>query len=348
MPSRLLSFGLSFVFVVLLFYVLIAGRDMLIPFAIAVMFWYLLNALTRNYQRIPWGRKKLPRGLALTLAVLSFGLVMTLLLELVGSNMADAALTAPAYQDRLQGIIESLANLVGLHHAPSFAQIEQQIDFKSFLTGIAGALTKIASDTGIIIIYVAFLFVEQMSFDRKLSALFTDPQKEKTLRGMLTRMAAEIETYILIKTMMSTLTGLTSYAILAAVGVDYAAFWGFLVFLLNFIPTVGALLAVAFPSLLTLVQFDTIFVFVGVFSSLAIVQFLVANVLEPKVMGKSLNLSPLVIILSLVLWGNIWGVAGMFLSVPITVIIGIICSYIPQARPIAVLLSSDGQIKTGI
>jgi predicted PurR-regulated permease PerM len=347
MPSKLLSFTLTFLFLVLFFYVLVAGRDMLIPFAIAIMFWYLLNALTRSYQLIPLGKRRLPRKLALALAVLSFGLVLALLLKLVSSNMADVALTAPTYQAHLQTIIENIARFVGLPHAPDFAQIERQIDVGAFLTSLAGALAKVASNTGIILIYVAFLFVEQMSFDLKLSALFKDPHKEETMRGMLRRMAQEIETYVLIKTFLSTVVGLASYAILALAGVDYAAFWGFLVFLVNYIPTVGPILAVIFPSLLTLVQFETVYVFLGVISSLGILQFLVANILEPKIMGKSLNLSPLVIILALVLWGNIWGVAGMFLSVPITVIIAIICSYIPQARPIAILLSSNGQIKTG-
>jgi AI-2 transport protein TqsA len=346
MPTKFFTYALAFAFVALLFFVLISGRDILIPLAIAIMLWYLLNALTRAFQRIPLGRGHLPRSIALTLAIVSFVLLISLLVEIITGNMTAAATAAPIYQAHLESLLMKIAHAAGWRHAPNFAQLEKTIDVKEFLTGVVTVTTHIASNTGIIIVYVAFLFVEQMSFNLKIAALFKDPKREQSVRSMLHRMEREIETYVLIKTVISLLVGGLSYVILTVAGVDYAAFWGFLIFLLNFIPTLGALLAIAFPSLLTLVQFDNIYIFVGVAISLGIVHFLVSNVLEPKVMGKSLNLSPLVIILSLVLWGSIWGIAGMFLSVPITVIIGIVCSLIPQARPVAILLSSDGQINS--
>jgi len=129
------------------------------------------------------------------------------------------------------------------------------------------------------------------------------------------------------------------------VGVDFAAFWALLIFLLNFIPTIGSIIATIFPALITLVQFDTLTPFFLVAGGLTGIQILIGNILEPKFTGSTLNLSPTIILLNLSLWGLIWGIPGMFLCVPFLVISMIVFSNLPQTRTIAVLLSSDGQIK---
>ena len=131
-----------------------------------------------------------------------------------------------------------------------------------------------------------------------------------------------------------------------AVGIDYAPFWALLIFMLNYIPTFGSMVGVLFPSLLALVQFDSLTNFFILVPILTAIQMLIGNVLEPKLMGNSLNLSAIVVLLSLAIWGSIWGIPGMFLSVPITVVLMIIFSNVPQTRAIAILLSSDGDIKT--
>ena len=145
--------------------------------------------------------------------------------------------------------------------------------------------------------------------------------------------------------MVSALTGIISYIILLWVGVDYAPFWALLIFMLNYIPTIGSMVAVLLPTTLALVQFDTFGPFVTLLVSLGTVQVLIGNVLEPRLMGSSLNLSPLVVILALSLWGQMWGVTGMFLSVPITVISMIVLANFPQTRAIAVAMSENGRLK---
>ncbi|WP_419603984.1 AI-2E family transporter [Thiolapillus sp.] len=145
--------------------------------------------------------------------------------------------------------------------------------------------------------------------------------------------------------MVSALTGIISYIILLWVGVDYVPFWALLIFMLNYIPTIGSMVAVLLPTTLALVQFDTFGPFVTLLVSLGTVQVLIGNVLEPWLMGSSLNLSPLVVILALSLWGQMWGVTGMFLSVPITVISMIVLANFPQTRAIAVAMSENGRLK---
>jgi len=211
-------------------------------------------------------------------------------------------------------------------------------------SNFAAAATGIVGNAGIILIYVLFLMIEQRSFDQKMKAMFDDDRREKEFRALLHHMQSQIQSYLWIKTAMSLLTGVISYAILLAVGVDFAAFWAFVIFLLNYIPTIGSLLGVVFPALLTLVQFSTPVPFVIVVAALGVTQMTIGNFIEPRVMGSTLNLSPLVVILSLVIWGSLWGIVGAILCVPITVIGMIVFAHFEKTRPIAVLLSGNGKI----
>lgn len=121
-------------------------------------------------------------------------------------------------------------------------------------------------------------------------------------------------------------------------------FWAFLIFILNFIPTIGSLIATLFPALFCLLQFGEFSQFATVLTVVGSIQLLVGNIIEPKVMGNSLNLSPLVALISLSFWGTLWGITGMVLSIPITVIIVIILSQFNYTKPIAILLSEKGKL----
>ncbi len=156
-----------------------------------------------------------------------------------------------------------------------------------------------------------------------------------------------MQRYFAIKLFVSALTALGSYAIMKIVGLDFAETWALLAFLLNFIPNIGSAVATILPSLVALVQFDTVGPFLIVAIGISAIQFCVGNFVEPPLMGRSLNLSPLVIILSLTFWAFVWGIVGMFLSVPIMVMVLIVCSHVPAWRPVAVLLSGDGRIPDG-
>ena len=123
-----------------------------------------------------------------------------------------------------------------------------------------------------------------------------------------------------------------------------AGFWAVMVFFFYYIPTIGSILAILAPALLALVQFDHLTPFLVVLFVIGTIQIVMANVIEPAIMGRSLNLSPLVVIVSLMVWGTIWGVVGMFLCVPIMVVLLIVLAHFETTRPVAVLLSADGDI----
>ena len=137
--------------------------------------------------------------------------------------------------------------------------------------------------------------------------------------------------------------GLVTFFVCSAFGVKGAAFWGFLAFGLNFIPTIGSILAVVIPCLYALLTFDNRIALGGLISGLSATQFIAGEVILPRLMDDHLNLSAFAVLLSLVVWGVLWGPVGMFLGIPITVIAAVLCSRKDRTLSIAILLSKDGQ-----
>ena len=323
---------------------LVYGKALLVPFALAVMVWFLLNALAKFIERITFKKWIFPNWLSLSIALLTMLGLLAIVIEMISRNIGEVINTAPIYQKNIEALFKTFLQTFGLSNLPSMMELAKQVDVTSALSKLAGSLTVIAGNTGIILIYVIFLLLEQRSLESKLNSLFKEPDRRKKVHEILTEIQRDIEAYIAIKTLLSVVTGLMSYIILIFLGVDYSEFWAFLIFLLNYIPTVGSLIATIFPALLALIQFESFTYFLVVFISIAVIQFLIGNIIEPRLMGRSLNLSALVVLFSLALWGSIWGVVGMFLCVPITVILMIIFSNFEKTRPIAILLSSNGKI----
>ena len=340
--SRLLPFSLSFGVAALTLLLLVQGRDLLIPVALAVLIWYLINAIARFAQWAIPGHQ--PRWVTLTLALIIMALAFWGIGQLLGGSLAGVSQAAPTYQKNLDDLIARGAHLIGAEDVPTMGEVFDKVNLQSLIGQFAESAAGVAGRIGIIIVYVMFLLLEQQSFDRKLTALFPDNSRENSVRKIIGQVQGDVQTYLWIKTLMSLLTGGVSYFVLAMVGVDFAAFWAFIIFLLNYIPTIGSLIGIIFPALLTIIQFNEVVPFVVVLGSLAAAQFLIGNVLEPKLMGSSLNLSPLVMILSLALWGQIWGIVGMFLCVPIMVMLMIVFAHFDGTRPIAIMLSSNGRV----
>lgn len=325
-------------------YIMVVGRDLIVPFLISVVIWYLINTLADYYYKIKIKNFSLPKSVCFTAALFSMIMALWLLVDMIGNNITNVRDAASLYQENLLKLSDRIYTLLGIENQPNLTQLISQIDLRPFISSIVGTMVSIAGNAGLILIYVLFIFLEQASFNTKLKALLKGSKHDEKVQEIISTIGAKIETYVAIKTFVSMLTGAACYIVLILNDVDYASFWAFIIFLLNYIPTVGSMLAVLFPALLSLVQFSTFTPFIIIITSLGVIQLLIGNILEPRLMGNSLNLSPLVVMLSLALWGSIWGIAGMFLSVPFTVILMIIFSEFPRTKPIAIILSQNGKI----
>jgi predicted PurR-regulated permease PerM len=174
--------------------------------------------------------------------------------------------------------------------------------------------------------------------------LTTSEEKKLELKETLAQIDHSISKYISLKTLVSLITGFASYIVLKLIGLDAPIFWAFLIFLLNYIPTIGSLIGTLFPVAMAFLQFEDPTNAFIVLIAVGSIQVIVGNIVEPKIMGNSLNVSSLVVILSLSFWGAIWGITGMVLSVPITVILVILFGQFKSTRSVAILLSDKGQI----
>ncbi len=322
---------------------LVLARDLLIPFAVALMVWVLIRALADGIGRLPGAGPRIPAWARYSGALTVIGLSGWFLLRLVVRNVARVEGQVPVYRDNLDARLAQLAARFGLADTAELTASLRDLDVMGLAGRIAGELGALAGSVGMVVIYLLFLLVEQRHFGPKLAALFPAGERRAEVAAMIDRARRQIESYVAIKFAASALTGAASWAVLAYLGVDLAAFWGLVIFLLNFIPTLGSIFGVALPLALILVQFpEPVKPFVIALVALIAIQTIIGNVLEPRWTSGSLDLSPLALILSLSAWGLMWGTVGMFLSVPLTVIIAIGCAQFPRTRWIAVLLSEKG------
>ena len=346
-PTDTVTFAASIGVAALTLYLLVVGESILLPLILAILITYLLRALAHGLERIKIQGKRLPGSLSLTGSILIFLLFIVVLVQLVAGNISAIVDAAPSYQAKLQTFFADLQALAErfIGTPLTIAELNERIDFQSAVVRLVGALQSIASNTFQIFLYVAFLLLESRTLDLKIKAFASTTEREQAIKSTLTAIGRNIEKYILIKTLMSLLVGALSYGILIVADVDFAAFWALLIFIFNYIPYIGSVVAVAFPVVLSILQFASPALTILVLTGLMGAQIVVGNVIEPRVTGKSLNLSPVIIVLALSVWGSIWGVIGMILSVPIMVMAMIVLAQFPRTKALAVLMSQSGEIK---
>lgn len=325
-------------------YLLVAGRSLLLPIVLGIVLWYMVDALADAFEQPRLGAFRLPRPVALLAAVCLMGGLVWVVGRTISANVTAVIDAAPSYERRLQLLINAVARLLGVEQAPTIGELFDRISLADTLSGIATAAASLVSVAGIVLIYAGFLFVEQVRFRRKLAIVLGSGENQARVHAVLDQIDRDIRIYVRIKTTLAVVTSALAYAVMASVGVDFAGFWAVMVFFFYYIPTVGSILAIVAPAVLTLVQFDHLTPFLIVLFVFGTIQVVTANVVEPAIMGRTLNLSPLVVIVSLMVWGSMWGVVGMFLCVPIMVVGLIVLAQFKTTRPIAILLSADGRI----
>lgn len=328
----------------LIAYGLFIGKELLIPMVIAIAIWYLLITLSALFQKISFFGKRLPYPAALLLALGFIFLVSLFIYELISSNVSKVAQEVPLYQEKLGRSFNNLIDKLPLDISSFKKDFLSRFSLISIAASLAQSVTFLISYLGIIFLYVLFLMLEWRSFDSKLEALFPDEKQLGKAKRIIRIISRDIQSYLILKTVLSLCVALISYLLFIAVGLHFPAFWALVIFLLNYIPTIGAMIGTLLPCALTLIQFDTWMPFIFISTALVALQFIEGNIIEPKLIGKSVNLSPVVILISLAVWGYIWGIVGLFLGIPIMVIVNIILSHFEKTRPIAILLSENGEI----
>jgi predicted PurR-regulated permease PerM len=281
-----------------------------------------------------------PEVLAVTLVVLGVMVVLVGLLSIVGGSLNRFMAAVPRYQEQLRersaGVLRMLD---GYGIRLSYERLRTVVDPAAAI-GLAGnVLTQFAailSDTVLVVLTMIFMLFEVTYVPRKLRRVLGDEQADL---GRFTSVVREVNAYVVIKTYVSVATGLVIGVALAITGVDFPVLWGLVAFLLNYIPNIGSFIAAVPAVLLTVVQFG--FGRAGLVAGIFVaVNTVFGNVVEPRLMGQKLGLSTLVVFVSLVFWGWLWGPLGMLLSVPLTMIVKILLQNNEQFRWVATLMDA--------
>ena len=340
---RLVSVALTLGIVISAFYILSIAKNLFVPLITAIIAVYMVDIVSRLIRKIHIGGRMVPNVLSL---ILAFGIIFGLgfaLIEIVAQNAMHIAAVAPKYQVRLQQLQAEIFARVGIEEPPELRQLLTAMDLRSVFSSVAKAVAGVLEDITLIVVYGLFIMLERRFVPVKVQALFPDPERRKNAIRIMRRIDHDIHTYLGVKTAVSFASAALSYILMRMVGLDFAEFWALLLFVLHFIPTIGIVVATILPTVLAAVQFDNLGPCFAIGIGITAIAQLMGNIVEPNVMGETLNLSPLTVIVALIVWGSLWGIVGAFLCVPLTVILVIVLSNFRSTRWVSILLSKTGE-----
>ena len=321
-------------------YALFWMRGILTPLALAMFLMVMVDGFARTLARYaPFLPEWSVLPVTLLLTALGFGLTV----YAVAANAAGFGAELFDAAPRLNTLIAQVAGAFGIRVPPTVQQLINQLNPIRYLGNIAAALQTFGSGAAYVLIYFGFLIASRAGFQKKADALYPDVIEREHATQVFLRIRNGVERYLWLQTVTGAMIALLSWALMAALGLNSAVFWAFLIFIVCYIPVIGGFIAGALPPLFALVQFVPWWPAAVLAVGLQIILFVVGNVVLPRMQRDSLNIDPVVVLLSLAFWGAIWGIVGMFLSTPLTVMGIIILAQFPGSRWIAILLSGDGE-----
>jgi predicted PurR-regulated permease PerM len=340
--GRVNFFLLAVITVILFAAVLKITSSVVLPFTISLLLALVMSPLVNFFEKF-----RIPRILSITL-VLVFMLCGLLFMGMVLYSSGKTLLTLyPKYEARLTEIYIWVARFFNLpydEHLSFFDNVWGQMGIRSRIglmtLSFSNTFFIFLKDAFMVALFMIFLLLEASFFRQKLDKAF-EGERAVQIKKISSDVMTQVTRYLSIKFIISLVTGLIVGGGLRLVGLEFAAVWGVVQFILNFIPSIGSIAVGLAATVFSLLQFwpdPAPVITVGLIMLGA--NMIIGNILEPKIMGDNLGLSPLVVLISLLVWGFIWGFAGLILAVPMMVIIKIVCENIPVLEPIFILFSS--------
>ncbi len=313
-----------------------------IPFSLALLLCYALGIpleLLRRY--------RLPKFFRILLVICFLSAFGYLLGRLLIVNVREFYSQLPVFEEKFWGYVDNVLVWLDVSRAQvresydAFIATLGGADFKS-LGGIAGLMGSsffsFLGNMTWVILFIIFILAEKEDFAKKVIKAFGREDSESIIAAG-ERINKAVQDYLGLKTLISLITGILVSATLYLFATPFALLWGVLAFFLNFIPNIGSLIAVVPPVAITLFHCGSLSRTLGVCGALVVIQMVVGNYVEPKVMGKGLNLSPITVLFALLFWGWMWGIPGMLLSVPLTAAMKIAFEQLESTRPVALLMA---------
>jgi len=327
-------------FILAAFVIVIAG----LRAAESIMVTFLLSGFFAIICAPPFllmQKKGLPAWLSLIAVVIFISLFQILLISIIGSSAKAFSGDLPIYQEKLRGTLSHIITTLGnwgveIPQERLMETFDPSSIFKTAMSAL-GSLGAVLSNSFLIILTVIFMLFESLSLPNKLHKAFGE---ESSQMRHIQRFLDTVKTYMTIKAVISLATGAIIYLGLLIIGVDYPLLWAILAFFLNFVPNIGSIIAAIPTVLLAIIQLGPLS---ALFTALLYIaaNMIMGNVVEPRFLGKGLGLSTLVVFLSLVFWGWVFGPVGMFLSVPLTMLLKIAFESNEETEWIAIMMGGD-------
>jgi AI-2 transport protein TqsA len=339
---RLQTWFLGILAFAMILFLLVQARFILISLVIAIILFSLTTDAINSISRLRIGSWRITNWLA---SMAAFVLIAGVLLTLVGvivTQVNTVVTTTIAYTDQAIAAIARLFAFLGPDTEAAVAASIRTVDLSGYIRTAAGQVGNLLSATTLVILFVGFLFGERLWFNTKLENLMGDPVRAARVGRIIHSIIRRVNHYLLVKTGVSLVTGAAVYMVMRGFGLEFAMAMAILTFVLNYLPSVGSIIATVIVSLVAYLQVPEPSFALLIFVIVGMLQFVLGSVIDPMLMGRALRVSAFGIIISLAFWGSVWGVPGAFLAVPILVATMIVCSHIPAARPVAVLISREG------
>jgi AI-2 transport protein TqsA len=313
-------------------------RDILTPLALAVF----LTIMVDSFVRVLHERARMPKRFALPSAIVFSLILFGGSIYVIADNGAAFITQLLGYGPRLTETIGKAAALFGMAVPPTMGQLLQQLNPGRYVAPVLQGLQGFAANALFVMVYMGFMFASRQGFRRKMVALFPHHDARNEAVHVFERIRNSVEQYLWIQTVTGLIIGAGSWVVMAMLQLENAVFFAFLIFIICYIPVVGGAVAIFLPPLYALMQFPSFAPAIILLASLGTINFVVGNILLPRMQGETLNMDPIVVLLSLALWTAIWGLPGAFLSTPLTGTAMIILAQFPRSRWMAVLLSGNG------
>ena len=327
-----------FLFLFLFLLTLYVGKFLLLPLFLALFIYIIIKSLSQDLSKLVTNIGiKINNGVSIFLVFLISFFICYFSLKISKANLNNVLINVEQYQQNLF-FFKKILTESDLNKFISLDQFGENVEFLKILKQIMNYITNFAGNFSLVFVYLIFLLLEEKFFEKKIIAIAENKNKIQIFH----KINSDIYNYFRIKIFTSFLTGISTFLILYFLGNDLYTIFGVITFFLNFIPYIGSLLSILLPTIFSFFQFmDPLNSFMTLIF-LLFIQLIFGNFLEPRLMGKTLNLSPLILMVFLSLMGKIWGVSGMFLSVPIMVVLLIIFNNFKETKKIAIFLSEKG------
>ena len=318
-------------------------RGILTPLALAIFLMIMIDGMKRLIEaRTPLNTRW--AGIAaLVLVILGFFASIAIIVNGAASFFTDATGVSSGIGPRLDQVLADVARLFGVHTAPTARDLIAGFDIGPYLTRLALQVQGAASGAFFVLVYLGFLLASQAGFRTKLVTMFPGREARSEAVAVFQRVRSGVEGYLWVQTVTGAMICAVAWLLMRAVGLDNAEFWTFVIFIVGFIPVLGGAIAGLAPPVFALVQFPTYWPALILLVGLQTILFVVGNMVQPRMQGDNQNIDPVVVLLSLALWGQLWGVIGMFLSTPLAVMAMAVLAEFKGSRWMAILLSGDGE-----